>query len=265
MRLTFLGTGTSYGVPFVGCDCDVCRSSDQRNKRLRCSILVAGDCEAGESGERTLILVDTTPDLRQQLLRAHVHFISAILWTHDHNDHIIGLDDIRPLCDRQGYIHGWANAETLSRLKSVFCYAFVQGREHWGFPRLTDHLAEAYTSFEIGDIQITPIPIMHGQREIFAYRFDGGGRVLVYATDCSAIPDASLEPMTGANVLVLGALHEKPHPTHFNIEQACAAAVRLKAGRTFFTHTTHNVDYATVNSDLPPGIELAYDGLSLEV
>lgn len=267
MRLTFMGTGTSYGVPFVGCDCTVCRSSDPRNKRLRCSVLVEGDrCEKnGTSCERTLLLVDTTPDLRQQLLRAQVSFISGILWTHDHNDHIIGLDDIRPLCDRLGYIHGWGNEETIGRLKSVFAYAFIQDRERGGYPRLTDHIAEPYKSFEIDDIRITPIPIMHGQREIFAYRFDCNGRVLVYATDCSGIPEASWEPMTGADVLVLDALHEKPHPTHFNIEQACATSKILKPGRTFFTHTTHNVDYAIVNSDLPPGIEIAYDGLTLEV
>jgi phosphoribosyl 1,2-cyclic phosphate phosphodiesterase len=267
MRLTFLGTGTSYGVPFVGCDCTVCRSTDPRNKRLRCSILVTGDrCEeAGDVCERTLILVDTTPDVRQQLLRAHVSYISAILWTHDHNDHIIGLDDLRPLSDRQGYIHGWGNEPTIHRLKSVFDYAFVQDRERGGFPRLTDRIAVPYETFSIGDVQVMPIPIMHGQREIFAYRFECNGRVLVYATDCSGIPEASWAPMSGADVLVLDALHEKPHPTHFNIEQACEATEKLKPGRAFFTHTTHNVDYATVNSNLPPNIEIAYDGLSLEV
>lgn len=267
MRLTFLGTGTSYGVPFVGCDCGVCRSSDPRNKRLRCSILVAGDCchESEEPAERTLILVDTTPDLRQQFLRAQVHYISGILWTHDHNDHIIGLDDLRPLSDRLGYIHGWGNEQTIGRLKAVFDYAFIQDRERGGFPRLTDHIGQSYQSFEIGDVKITPIPIWHGQREIFAYRFDCNGRTLVYATDCSAIPDDSWAPMSNADVLVLDALHEKPHPTHFNIEQACAATEKLKPGRAFFTHTTHNIDYHPVNSNLPQGIELAYDGLSLEV
>ncbi len=266
MRVTFLGTGTSYGVPFVGCDCEVCRSTDPLNKRLRCSILVAGDClEPVENGERTLILVDTTPDLRQQLLRQHVHYISGVLWTHDHNDHIIGVDDMRPLTDRQGYIHGWANQDTLDRLKKVFDYAFIQDRERGGFPRLTDHLAQPFTPMEMGDVKITPIPIMHGQREIFAYRFDCSGRSLVYATDCSRIPDASQEAMSGVDVLVLDALHQKPHPTHFNIEQACDAVAHLKPGRAFLTHTTHNVDYSIVNSDLPPGIELAYDGLSFEV
>ena len=267
MRLTFLGTGTSYGVPFVGCDCAVCRSTDPRNKRLRCSILVAGDRtdDGGAECQRALILVDTTPDLRQQLLRAQVDRVSGILWTHDHNDHIIGLDDIRPLTDRQGYINGWANAPTLERLNAVFSYAFVPGRERGGFPRVTSKLAVAHDSFEIGDVRVTPLPIMHGKNEIFAYRFECGGRVLVYATDCSAIPESSWEQMQGVDVLVLDALHDKPHPTHFNIEQACAAAEKLNPGRTLLTHTTHNVDYPTANSNLPPNIEIACDGLSFEV
>ncbi len=240
MRLTFLGTGTSYGVPFVGCDCEVCRSSDPRNKRLRCSILVAGDCchESEEHAERTLILVDTTPDLRQQFLRAHVHYISGILWTHDHNDHIIGLDDLRPLSDRLGYIHGWGNEQTTGRLEAIFDYAFVQDRERGGFPRLTAHIAQDYQSFEIGDVKITPIPIWHGQREIFAYRFDCNGRTLVYATDCSNIPDESWAPMSNADVLVLDALHEKAASHAFQYRTSLRRDGKTQAGPCVF-HAHH--------------------------
>lgn len=267
MRLTFLGTGTSYGVPYIGCDCAVCRSKDPRNKRLRCSILVEGGHAEGapDGAYRSRLLVDTTPDLRQQLLRAGVSQVDAVLWTHAHNDHIIGLDDIRPLCDRSGYIDGYGNADTLAHLKSVFAYIFEQGRDHGGFPRMTEHPLAPRQSVALGDVNVKPIPIMHGRREIFAYKFMCGGRTLVYATDCSAIPDASWTLMQNADVLVLDALRRKEHPTHFSVDQALHAVTRLRPGRAFFTHIAHDLDHNATNLSLPKGVELAYDGLSLEV
>jgi phosphoribosyl 1,2-cyclic phosphate phosphodiesterase len=275
MKLTFLGTGTSYGLPYIGCDCAVCRSDDPRNKRLRCSVLV--EASGAEKPQRsqskgsvehsvwTRLLVDTTPDFRQQLLRAGVSRVSAVLWTHSHNDHIIGLDDIRPLCDRAGYIDGYANADTLAHLQHVFGYAFVPGRDHGGFPRLRSHLIAPRHSFQVGDVRVTAVPILHYRREIFAYRFEHGGRTLVYATDCSHIPDGSWELMRGADVLVLGALRHKEHVAHFSLQQAIDAVNRLQPGRTLFTHMAHDLDHDATNAILPTGIELAYDTLSLKI
>lgn len=265
MRLTFLGTGTSHGVPYVACDCEVCRSTDTHNKRLRCSILVDG-AQKNEDGRATRLLVDTTPDLRQQLLREKVHYLSGVLWTHFHNDHVIGLDDLRALTDHMGgYIDGYADAFTLQHLQRIFEYAFVPGRDHGGFPRLNAHVLEEGQTLIFGDISVSPIPIRHGQREIYAYRFECGGRVLVYATDCSAIPDASWPLMKGADVLVLDALRQREHPTHFNIEQALAAIARLQPGRALLTHIAHDLDHTITNRALPAGVELAYDTLSLDV
>ena len=257
MKLTFLGTGTSYGVPYVGCECAVCRSADARDKRLRASILV--------ETAATRLLVDSTPDLRAQLLRADVASLSAILWTHAHNDHIIGLDDIRPLSDRCGYVPGYGDADTIAHLQRVFDYVFLPGRAHGGFPRATAHILAPRQSFAVGDIGVTAIPIRHGRREIFAYRFEGGERVLVYATDCSQIPDASWELMRGADVLVLDALRHHEHPAHFSVAQALEAVERLAPRRTFFTHIAHDLAHEATNATLPPGVALAHDTLSIEM
>jgi phosphoribosyl 1,2-cyclic phosphate phosphodiesterase len=265
MRLTFLGTGTSHGVPYVGCDCEVCRSPDPLNKRLRCSVLVDGEA-TGAEGRVTRLLVDTTPDLRQQLLREHVNYLSRVLWTHSHNDHVIGLDDLRSLCDRMGgYIDCYGDAATIAHLERIFDYAFVLDREYGGFPRLHAHVLGPDETLQIGDIRVCPVPILHGKREIYAYRFECGGRVLVYATDCSQIPDTSWELMKGADVLVLDALRRREHPTHFSVEQALAAIRRLQPGRALLTHIAHDLDHTTTNRTLPAGVELAYDTLSLNV
>jgi phosphoribosyl 1,2-cyclic phosphate phosphodiesterase len=257
MKLNFLGTGTSYGVPYIACDCAVCRSDDPLDKRLRSSILV-------QEGD-TRVLVDTTPDLRMQFLRAGITTLSGVLWTHLHNDHIIGLDDLRPITDRCGYIDGYANEETMNRLKVVFDYVFVEGRNHGGFPRVNGHVLEPRQSVAVNNLRVTAIPIMHYKRDIFAYRFESDTRALVYATDCSHIPDASWELMHGADVLVLGALRYKEHPAHFSVAQALDAVEKLKPRRAIFTHIAHDLDHRTVNEELPPGVEVAYDTQIVEV
>jgi phosphoribosyl 1,2-cyclic phosphate phosphodiesterase len=257
MKLSFLGTGTSYGVPYVGCDCAVCRSDDPRDRRLRASVLV--------ETATTRLLVDTTPDLRAQLLRADVASLSAILWTHAHNDHIIGLDDIRPLSDRCGYVPGYGDAHTIAHLHRVFDYVFLPGREHGGFPRAMAHVVTPRQTFAVGDISVTAIPIRHGRRDILAYRFESGGSVLVYATDCSHIPDASWELMRGADVLVLDALRHREHPAHFSVAQALEAVAQLQPRRTFFTHIAHDLAHEETNEALPAGVKLAYDMLSVEL
>lgn len=257
MRLTFLGTGTSYGVPYVGCRCAVCHSDDPRDKRLRASILV-DDAD-------TRILVDTGPDLRAQCLRAHVHQLSAILYTHWHNDHIIGLDDIRPLTDRQGYIAAYAGVETMERLASVFDYIFIPSRDHAGFPRVSPHVLEPNQTLEFGDITATPRTIFHGKHEIFAYEFQSHERRVIYATDCSGIPPETMEIFRGCDVFIVDALRQGKHPNHFSVSQALAAAREVGAPRTFFTHITHELPHAQTQADLPQNVEMAYDGLRLEI
>ena len=259
MKLIFLGTGTSHGLPYVGCECRVCTSTDPLNKRLRSSVLIENEDAS------TRLLVDTSPDVRQQFLREKISRISAVLYTHTHNDHLIGLDDLRPVSDIVGYIPIYASESTMAQAQNIFGYGFVQGRDHPGFPRFTPHVIEERVPFEIADFRITPVPVIHGRAEILAYRFEQGGRTLVYATDCSHIPDESWELMQDADVLVIDALRHREHPTHFNIEQAIAASRRLRAKHTFFTHFAHDLDHHETQSQLPPGFEMSYDGLRVDV
>jgi phosphoribosyl 1,2-cyclic phosphate phosphodiesterase len=258
MRLRFLGTGTSYGVPYLGCTCAVCTSSDPRDKRLRASIVV-------ESGE-TRLLVDTGPDFRQQCLRADIMTLDAILWTHAHNDHIIGLDDIRPFSDRAGYLAGYADAKTGERLLNIFHYCFVPGRDHPGFPRATLNLIEPFQKLRFDAISVTPLPISHGRAgEILAYEFEENGQRAVYASDCVGIPDASLQKMKGCDVFIVDALRQAEHPNHFSVAQALEASREIGAKCTFFTHITHELGHAETEAALPDGVKVAFDGLELEI
>ena len=266
MKVTFLGTGTSYGVPFVACDCAVCTSSDSCNKRLRASVLVdvAAENEGENGASSTRILIDTTPDLRQQMLRENVRSLSSVLWTHWHNDHIIGLDDLRPICNHIGYIPGYADAETSEHLQRIFGYAFVPDQEA-NLPRVTLRTLAPFEAVEVGNARVTPIPIRHGRRTIFAYRLESAHRVLVYATDCSQIPDESRELMKNADVLILGALRRQPHPAHFSLSEALQEAEALGAKRAFFTHIAHDLEHDETNATLPHHVRLAFDGLSVEI
>ena len=257
MKVTFLGTGTSYGVPFVACDCAVCRSADPFNKRLRCSILV--------EDEQTQLLVDTTPDLRQQMLRAEVSSLSAILWTHSHNDHIIGLDDIRPISNRVGYLNGYGDGATIEDLERLFGYIFEQNREYANFPRVTPHIIAPGDSLNFGRFRVTAFALLHGKREILGYRFENGGRTFVYATDCSAIPEASWPHFADSDLTVLDALRHHEHPTHFNVAQALEVVEKTHPKRALFTHMAHDLDHQTTNSQLPKGVQLAFDGQVIEL
>ena len=259
MKITFLGTATSHGLPYIGCDCAVCSSPDPRNKRLRCSIIVEDDAT------ETRVLVDTTPDLRQQFLRAEISWLSAVLWTHDHNDHIIGLDDLRRITDEQGYLNGYTNEATLEHLHRVFDYAFVPDRNHAGFPRLIAHTLQPLQPFHIGDLEITPIPIMHGRQEIFAYRFSDDKSTFVYATDCSEIPEGSWEYMKNADALVLDALRPDPHPTHFCVEQALEVIKTLQPEQALLTHFAHDMDHETISAQLPANVRMAFDTLQISL
>ncbi|HUL74013.1 MAG TPA: MBL fold metallo-hydrolase [Vicinamibacterales bacterium] len=254
MRVVFLGTGTSHGVPMIGCDCEVCRSTDTRDKRTRPSIYL----ELDDDGR---VLVDTTPDLRTQALRHDLRRLDAIFFTHAHADHVMGLDDVRRFNVISGApIPVYGNERTLADLRRTFAYVFDPGTgKGGGLPEL--RLWPIAGPFCFGRQEVIPVPIQHGTRTILGFRI---GR-FAYLTDCSGIPEASLAQLGGLHTLVLDALRRRPHPTHFTLEQAVTMARRIGAGQTYFTHIAHDLAHAETCAALPAGMALAYDGLSLMV
>lgn len=250
MKITFLGTGTSGGVPIIKCDCDVCRSDNPKNKRLRCSIMVEWDDQN--------ILVDTSLDMREQFLRHSFPRLDAILYTHTHADHIFGLDEVRRFNYLQKQrIPVYGNYSTLQRLRSVFDYAFYEGVVRWGIPSLT--AVEVQSRFSINGLKITPVPLLHGHQEILGYRFGN----FAYCTDVNKIPESSYRLLQNLDVLVLDALREREHATHFCLSQSIAEARKIAARKTYFTHMSHNLDHEKHGRLLPENMYFAYDGLVL--
>lgn len=255
VNVLFLGTGTSHGVPMIGCDCAVCRSADPRDVRSRPSIYVT--CDDG-----TRILIDTTPDFRAQALTHNIRRVDAVLYTHTHADHIFGLDDLRRfnhLTHQPVPLFG--DAFALSELRRVFAYAFdADGPKGGGIPQLNLWTLSG-GALSIGRQEIVPVPLRHGHRMIFGFRF---GR-FAYLTDCNEVPASSLPLLEGLDVLVLDALRHRPHPTHFTVSEALEAAARIGARETYFTHIAHDLGHAVTCASLPPDVSLAYDGLQLEI
>jgi phosphoribosyl 1,2-cyclic phosphate phosphodiesterase len=253
LTITVLGSGTSTGVPTIGCRCEVCTSTDPRDNRLRPSILVR---YAGRG-----ILIDTTPDFRTQALRAPIERVDAILYTHAHADHILGLDDVRPFNYRQrSEIPIYAMQDTLDAVRRVFRYAFEPEPAQTSIPRLKLHPIED-EPFDLFGLTITPLRVMHGEAEILGFRFGAAA----YITDQSDIPEATKEKLRGLDVLFLDALRRKPHPTHSTVAQSLEWVEELKPRRTFFTHICHDLGHASTEATLPVGVHLAYDGLEIVV
>jgi phosphoribosyl 1,2-cyclic phosphate phosphodiesterase len=254
MRLTFLGTGTSMGVPVIGCGCAVCRSANPRNRRLRTSALL----KAGGLN----LLFDAGPDLRQQALTAGLARIDAVLLTHAHADHVSGLDDLRPLNFAQcAAIPLYGTAGTLSSIRSRFDYAFVNGSEGSSRPALELKEIQHGHSFRIGAVEVLPFGVQHGTWPITGFRI---GR-LGYVTDASFIPPESLEYLRELDVLVLNALRLKAHPTHFSVDQARAIVAELRPRQALLVHMTHDLDHDSTNATLPASVQLAYDGQIVEI
>ena len=254
IRITFLGTGTSQGVPIIGCDCEVCLSADPRDKRLRPSVLV----EAG--GKH--IVIDAGPDFRYQMLRAGVQKVDAILLTHEHNDHVIGLDDVRPFNFKY-----WRNmpvygtARVLREVRQRFAYIFSADK-YPGAPMIDLHEINKEKDFEVEGIRVTPIEVMHGKMPVLGFRFGD----FTYITDAKTISEEEKQKVKNSKVLVLNALHHSPHHAHLNLNQALEWVEELKPERAFFIHMSHHMGlHDAINARLPKGVALAHDGLVVEI
>jgi phosphoribosyl 1,2-cyclic phosphate phosphodiesterase len=239
----------------LGCDCDVCRSTDPHNQRYRCSVLIRTP--------QGRILIDTPPELRLQLLREKVGFAHAILFTHYHADHLFGLDDVRPFARQLGgSVPLYCTRDTERAIRQAFAYAFTNEAltsSSLFVPKLSFHTIDD-TPFSVLGEHVVPIPLYHGGFDVLGFRIDD----VAYCTDVSGIPETSWSRLEGLRILVLDALRPKPHPGHFSVDQALEVIARLKPDRAYLTHMTHELDHETTNKRLPPGVELAYDGLSFE-
>ena len=249
MKITMLGTGTSHGVPMIACTCAVCRSTDPRDKRTRPSIALA-------FGGHT-ILIDTSPEMRLQLVAAGIMRVDAVLYTHTHADHIHGIDDLRRFSEsRPSGVPVYGTASTLADIRVRFPYIFAHhGQFGGGLPSLDLH--EITGPFTLYGQKFLPVHVLHGELPVLGFRVG----TFAYVTDCSYIPPESKEALRNLDVLVLDALRRQPHPTHFSLDQAIAVAQELQPRRTYLTHLTHDISHAEISAILPPGISLAYDGL----
>jgi phosphoribosyl 1,2-cyclic phosphate phosphodiesterase len=253
LRLTFLGTGTSQGVPMIGCDCAVCRSPDPRDQRLRSSIYI-------ETPECAFV-VDTGTDFRTQALRENIRHLDAVVFTHSHTDHIMGFDDLRRFGAARGFMPVYASAETMADLRRVFRFAFEAENPFPGYLKPEPHIVDG--PFYLGQTQITPLPVPHGNTTVNGYLFSRGDRKLAaYLSDCSSVPDQIVAQIVEVEALIIDALRPKPHPTHLSVAQALEVAVCVKPGDTYFTHIAHELAQSA-ETHLPPRAHIAYDGLKL--
>lgn len=254
MTITFLGTGTSQGVPVIACGCEVCTSADKRDKRLRSSILI-------ESADKTVI-IDTGPDFRYQMLRANVQHLDAVVFTHEHKDHIAGMDDIRAFnFKQQAPMDVYADARVQAALVREFPYIFDELNRYPGIPQVNIHPIGA-NAFDIGSIHFIPIEVMHYKLPVLGFRIND----FTYITDAKTVSETEKEKIKGSKILVINALQKQSHISHFTLDEAIAFAYEIGAEKTYLTHISHRLGkHQDVCAELPNGIELAYDGLQLSI
>lgn len=253
MTITFLGTGTSQGVPVIACGCEVCTSADKHDKRLRSSILIESD--------KTTVVIDSGPDFRYQMLRAHVQRLDGLVYTHEHKDHVAGMDDIRAFnFKQQAPMNIYADTRVQAALMREFPYVFAE-HKYPGIPQVNLHTIHS-EPFQVGDIKFTPIEVMHYKLPILGFRIND----FTYITDAKTIANSEKEKLKGTKILVLNALQKQEHISHFTFQEAIDFALEVGAESTYFTHISHRLGkHADVSAELPPGIQLAYDGLKLSL
>jgi phosphoribosyl 1,2-cyclic phosphate phosphodiesterase len=256
LRVTFLGTGTSQGVPLIGCECAVCLSPDMRDKRTRCSLYV-------QSPELSWV-VDTGADFRSQCLREGIRRVDAALYTHAHTDHVLGFDDLRPFCQPDRPLPLYGSAGTLGQLAQMFAFAFDPGLRVPGYVNPSPNVVEG--EFALGEIRVLPLELPHGRIRSTGYLFSRGGEpLLAYLTDCKTVPVEVERAVAGVRHLVLDALRKRPHPTHLSIGEALEVVERVGAGSSWLTHLCHEHAHGELEAELPAGVRVAYDGLKLEM
>jgi len=262
VEIEILGSGTSTGVPVIGCSCPVCRSPNPRNKRLRSSVVFTVTQGAGKNAETRRLLVDVTPDVRMQALRAGISSVDGVLITHTHADHCHGLDDMRALywCGGKKNIDLWAYPESLASLKRTFEYMFDETYDYKAIARFDTHTFEQ-EAFTVADIKVQPLQVVHGNMRVAGFRIGDAA----YITDTNLVPDSTIALLKGCKLLVLDALRRAPHPTHMSLPQALEVARQAGVERVFFTHITHDLDHDVVNKELPPWAALGYDMLRAAV
>ncbi|ACB83749.1 MBL fold metallo-hydrolase [Natranaerobius thermophilus] len=252
MKVTFLGTGPSHGVPVIGCSCSVCSSKDSKNTRYRSSVII--------KYENNHLLIDTPPEFRLQMINNNIHRIDGVLFTHPHADHVHGFDDLRRFNEIQREsIPCFASSETVKNLKNMYSYVFRGGDPYTSSPKVTLHSISS--SFELNGLTINPIPIYHGKSLILGYRI---GR-FAYLTDCSQIPPDSYKFLQGLHTLVIGALRYRSHPNHLSVDEAVETVNKINPEVAYFTHMTHDLDYYQLNEQLPVNIKPAFDNLTIQV
>ena len=256
MKLIFLGTGTSHGVPMIGCDCAVCTSRNPKNRRRRASLYVCT--------ETTHVVVDTCPDFREQVLTYRVPRVDGVLLTHQHADHVFGFDDLRCFYAMRGApIEVYGAQATVDFMNRTFAYVYEDQLP--GASVLRAHFQVVDAPFCVGDMRVEPLPVRHGRWMIYGYLIEAGGRRIGYVPDCNEMPEAVIERLRGVDVMALDGLRDRPHPSHFTVEEAVAVLRRIGAGKSYLTHICHEMEHEKTLKRLPDGIEPAYDGLTLTV
>jgi phosphoribosyl 1,2-cyclic phosphate phosphodiesterase len=258
IEMEFLGSGTSSGIPTIGCNCAVCLSRNPKNKRLRSSVLF----RLGSGEDERRLLVDVTPDIRLQALRSGLSSVHGVLITHTHADHCHGLDDLRGLYWGGGRVPMplWANAESMAALKQTFGYIFDADYDYKGIVKLDEH-EFTWTPFEVAGVEVLPVPVIHGKMHVAAFRIGE----CAYITDTNEVPAESIAKLKGVRLLILDALRRAPHPTHMSLPKALETAERIGCERVFFTHINHDLDHNAVNAELPPWARLGFDMLRVAI